>query len=374
MSEPKIFLSAGETSGDLHGASLAQELRSLFPQARLVGLAGPRMREAGVQPLVDFDKLIVMGFAEVLAKLPFFLRLQRRVRQLLEEEPPDLVIPIDYPGFNLRLTADAHRRGCKVLYYIAPQVWAWRPERAGILAESADRVAVVFPQEEEFLQKSGVDAVFVGHPLLDEAEAWEGRKEAISGLDADPQRPILGLLPGSRPQEVRRLLVPFVHTARKVLEKRPDVQVMVSEAPSVPSALYGPAGEFRRVADSGAVLSASTAVLTKSGTTTIEATIRGTPLIIGHRVNPLSYLLARRLIKVEHIGMVNVLAGRAVVPEFVQDLPPGEMANALLPLLEESSRERRAMVAELTRVREMLGEPGAPRRVAELARQVIEGR
>jgi lipid-A-disaccharide synthase len=216
VSEPRIFISAGEASGDLYGAELARELNRILPQAKMFGLAGPRMAEAGVEPIVEFDRLVVMGFVEVAARLPFFLRLRRQVNRLLAEDPPDLVIPIDYPGFNLRLTAAAHAAGVPVLYYIPPQLWAWRQERAKILAEGADRVAVVFPQEEPFLRDFGVEAVFVGHPLLGMLERPEPPGGAISALRIDPKRPILGLLPGSRPQEVRRLLKPFLKVADEV--------------------------------------------------------------------------------------------------------------------------------------------------------------
>ena len=154
MSEPRILLSAGEASGDLHGAALARSLRELFPDAELLGLAGPRMQKAGVRPIAPFERLVVMGFVEVLASLPFFLHLRREVRRLLEDSPPDIVIPIDYPGFNMWLAAEAQARNIRVLYYIAPQLWAWRPGRARRLAESADRVAVVFPRRSRSCENS----------------------------------------------------------------------------------------------------------------------------------------------------------------------------------------------------------------------------
>lgn len=332
------------------------------------------MAEAGVLPIVEFDRLVVMGFVEVVSRLPFFLALRGRVHRLLSEEPPDLVIPIDYPGFNLRLTAEAYRRGIPVLYYIAPQLWAWRQERARILANHASRVAVVFPQEEPFLREFGVDAVFVGHPLLDRLSAWERPSEAILGLGADPERPILGLLPGSRPQEVRRLLGPFLQAAHEVVRRRPEVQVIVSGAPHVPGRCYADASEFALVPDSVRVLRASTAVLTKSGTTTVQAALTETPLVIAYRVHPLSYLVARRLVRVESIGMVNLLAEGRVAPEHIQDLRPARIADDLLPLLDRDSPTRARMVESLRGVRARLGEPGAPERVARMAAELLEKR
>jgi lipid-A-disaccharide synthase len=374
VSKPRILLSAGEASGDLHGAAVAAALRQLYPDAEMIGLAGPRMAKAGVLPIVEFERLGLVGFVEVISRLPFFLGLRRQMRRRLAERPPDLVIPIDYPGFNLWLAGQAHRRGIRVLYYIPPQLWAWRPSRARILAQKADRVAVVFPQEEPFLREFGVEAVFVGHPLLDCLPGWESPAEAIAALGADPRRPILGLLPGSRPHEVRRLLTPFLAVAQEVVRRRPQVQVLVATAPEVPLHYYDAASAHPLVPDAARLLSAATAVLTKSGTTTLQAALLETPSVIAYRVHPLSYLLARRLVRVQSIGMVNLLAGRRIVPEFVQDLPVERMADALLPLLEPGSPEREAMVAALREVGGMLGEPGAAQRVARLAAALLDAR
>ena len=340
----------------------------------MIGLAGPRMAKAGVLPIVEFERLALVGFVEVVSRLPFFLALRRQMRRRLAERPPDLVIPIDYPGFNLWLAGQAHRRGIRVLYYIPPQLWAWRPSRARILAQKADRVAVVFPQEEPFLREFGVEAVFVGHPLLDCLPSWETRREAIAALGADPSRPILGLLPGSRRHEVRRLLAPFLEVAHEVARRRPQVQVLVATAPEVPLHFYDAARAHPLVPDAARLLSAATAVLTKSGTTTLQAALLETPSVIAYRVHPLSYLLARRLVRVQSIGMVNLLAGRRVVPEFVQELPIERMADALLPLLEPGSPERESMVAALREVGGMLGEPGAAQRVARLAAALLDAR
>lgn len=340
----------------------------------MYGLAGPRMRAAGVDPIVEFDRLPVTGLAEVLPKLPFFLSLRRRVRRLLRRDRPDLVIPIDYPGFNLWLAREAHRARLAVLVYIAPQVWAWRRGRTRALAEFADRVAVVFPQEERFLRNHGVAARFVGHPLVDRLGDWPDRTEAIRATGCDPERPVLGLLPGSRAQEVRRHLVPFVDVGMRVIEERSDVQVLLARAPDVDPGLYGAAAaDLTQIENARHVLRVATAVLTKAGTSTVEAALAETPMVVAHRVHPLTYLVGRLLVQVESIAMVNLLAERQLVPEFVQKLDRDRIARTLLELLDGSSPARRRMLTGLREVRERLGEPGAARRTAELAGELLEG-
>jgi lipid-A-disaccharide synthase len=371
VSEPRILLSAGETSGDLHGAELAKELRELYPDAEMFGLAGPRMAAVGVRPIVDFGRLPVTGLVEVLPRLPFFLGLRRQLRRILDSDPPDLVIPIDYPGFNLWLARQARIRGIRVLVYIAPQVWAWRRSRTRALAEDADRVAVVFPQEETFLQENGVEARFVGHPLVDRLTEWPEREEARSRLGIVDE-PVLGLLPGSRVQELRRHLSPFLRVARAVSRRHPGLRVLVARAPDVPAELYRRGPDFQLVEDSRTVLRASDAVLTKAGTSTVEAALAGTPLVVAHRVNPMTYLIGRWLVEVESITMVNLLAGERVVPEYVQRLPIESIAGDVSELLKPASERREAMLRALAGVRERLGEPGAARRTANLAREALE--
>jgi lipid-A-disaccharide synthase len=365
--EPTIFISAGEESGDLHGAALARALRERYPAARLIGLGGARMRAQGVETLAGLDELAVMGFVEVLKHLPFFIQLRKRVFAALAAERVDLVIPIDYPGFNLRLARHAKASGIPVLYYIAPQVWAWHKSRVRDLGRDADEVAVVLPFEEDFLRRGGVNARFVGHPLLDRAEPELPRDAWARGQGLDPERPILALFPGSRAQEVGRHLDLFSAAADRVVRRKPDAQPVIGVPGGMDRGVYADA-RWPLIDSAGGLLQYATAALAKSGTTTLEAALALTPLVVAYRMNAASYALAKRVVKVPHIALANLIAEDRVAPEFVQDAAtPEALADAVLPLLDAQSEARRQMIAGFARVRERLGGPGASRRVAELA-------
>lgn len=372
---PVIFISAGEESGDLHGAALARALRARFPRARLVGLGGARMETEGVELLAGLNELAVMGFVEVIRHLPFFIELKKRVFAALERERVELVIPIDYPGFNLRLAKHARGRGLPVLYYIAPQVWAWHKSRVRDLANDADRVAVVLPFEEAFLRNAGVNATFVGHPLLDRPEPAVPRELWARSNGLDPRRPVLGLFPGSRAQEVRRHLELFSAAASLVAGRNPAVQPVIGVPRGIDRGVYASARFPLVESVGGMLLRYSTAALVKSGTTTLEAGIAGTPMVVVYRMAPLSYALARRVVKVPHIALANLIAERRVAPEFVQDAAtPRTLADALLPLVDAESPERREMVEGLSAIRGKLGGPGASARVAEIAAELLAAR
>jgi lipid-A-disaccharide synthase len=372
---PTVFIAAGEPSGDLHGAGLARALRARIPGVRILGMGGARMKEEGVELLAELDELSVMGFAEVVSRLPYFIRLTRRVHETLERERVDLVIPIDYPGFNLRLARHAKARGLGVLYYIAPQVWAWHASRAHDLARDTDRVAVILPFEADFLKKAGANAVFVGHPLLDLPDPPRDSAAWARAHGLDPARPVLALFPGSRAQELKRHLDLFCQTAAEVVARRPEVQPVIGASRDLDPALYAGLPWPRLPGDSG-LLQNATAALAKSGTTTLEAALAGTPLVVAYRMNALSYQMARRLVKVPHIALANLVAGRRVAPEFVQhEATPEALSDALLPLLDVTSNERAAMVDGLLGARRALmagGSGGAAAHVAEMAAELLD--
>lgn len=376
MSTPTILLSAGEPSGDLHGAAVARELKRRWPSARMFGLGGPRMAEEGVELLADLRDLAVMGFAEVAGRLPFFFKLFRRLRDEMAARGADLVLPIDYPGFNLRLAGAARASGIPVLYYIAPQVWAWHRSRIRRLAEETDRLAVVLPFEEPIFREAGARVRFVGHPLLDAAPQVIGREEFCAAHGLDPERPMLALFPGSRAQEVARHLETFVEAAELLRRRRPELQPVIASSGAVAAHAYDRT-LFPKTNDSRALLAHATAALVKSGTTTLEAALAGTPMVIAYRTSRLTYALAKRLVRVDHIGLVNLVAGERLVPEFIQDeATPAALADALDPLLDPGSPRRGSVVAGLERVRAALAPtdgrpPGAAARVAELAEELL---
>lgn len=332
------------------------------------------MARAGVELLADFDRLTVLGFAEVVRHLPFFLGLLRRMRAEMARRHTDLVVPIDYPGFNLRLARSAHADHLPVLYYIAPQVWAWHRSRAAELARVTDRLAVVLPFEVPLFRDFGAEAEFVGHPLLDLPPETTGRTAFCQALGIDAARPILAIFPGSRRQEVDRHLELFQAAADRLRAQRPDLQPVVARAADVPASLY--AGARVPVAEAPRTLLAHAhAALVKSGTTTLETALAGVPMVIAYRTHPLTFWIARRLVDVEHIGLVNLVARERLAPELLQTAAtPDALAGALVPLVDPGPARDHAL-AGLKRVRAAL-EPeqdghSAAERVVDLAADLL---
>ena len=373
MSAGTVFVSAGEPSGDQHAAALIAALRRAVPGVTVEGVGGPQLAAAGTTLMARIEDLTVIGFVEVVRKLPAHVRLLRRIERRLRAGGVDLVVLVDYPGFHMRVAAAAHRAGVPVLYYIAPQLWAWGERRVHQMARTVSRLAVILPFEETFFASRGVPTTFVGHPLMDRPPL-AAREQVKLDLGLDPSRPVLGLFPGSRRQEVVRLWPAFRDAAEMVRRDRPAVQVVVAATAGAayPEGRAG-AGGIRVISGRPReCFAAADAALCKSGTSTLEAAVAGTPLVVAYRMHPLSYLLARRLVRVPWIGMVNLVAEREVAPEFIQGaVTPAALARAVLPLLDPSSPERAAQVEGLAEVRRRLGDPGAAARAAELARALL---
>jgi len=363
----EILFVAGEVSGDLHAAGVARVLKEAGAPFVLTGVGGDAMRDAGVELVEHTERLAVMGFIEPLKHVPHFYRLRRDLQRRIENGRVALVVLIDYAGFNMRVAATAAAAGVPVLYYITPQVWASRARRLETLARTVTRAAVILPFEERLLRDHGIDATFVGHPLLDRAASLPDRTAARRALGIGPDERLLALFPGSRAQEIARHLDPFVATARELQRRDPALRVVVSSAPHV--TIPAERCPFPLVhSASFSVLRAADAAMCKSGTTTLEAAIALCPLVVAYRTSAIEYALARRLVKIPFIGLVNIVAGYEVAREFVQDaLRPAAVADTLQPLLDHHSVQRKVMVERLAAVRDTLGQPGAAARVAMMA-------
>ena len=366
--ERRFLLVAGEASGDLHAARLVQALKALGP-CRVKGVAGPALRAAGVEPLAAMEDLAVLGFAEIPARLPTLWRTRARLLGALREFSPHAVVLVDYPGFNLRLGPQIRRRGTRVFYYIAPQVWAWHPERARAMARWVNHLAVVFPFEEPLFRAAGVATTFVGHPLMDELVPEVDEATFRAELGGAPDRRILGLLPGSRPQELDRHLAPMLAATRALVRDRPDLVPVLPLAPGLDAAQLsghdlGPVRVVRgRVRATQAF---ATACAVASGTATLETALFGTPLVVLYRTGWFNYALARRLVRLPRIGLPNIVAESEVAPELLQNaLTPDRLAEALKPWLDDPAA-REAQRGRLAVVRERLGGPGASARAAAL--------
>ena len=368
----RILIVAGEASGDLHGADLAKEILARDPDCELAGIAGSKMREAGVNPLFKAEDIAGLGVAELASTIRLTLGALNSMRRRLRSEPPDLLVLIDFAEFNMILAGVAHRAGVPVLYYITPQVWAWRRGRIGKLMRRADRLAVVFPFEAKLFAGAGERVSFVGHPLLDRVKPEQDRPATLARHGFRPRTRLLALMPGSRRGEIRYLLRPMLGAAQ-VLAADHDLTPVIVLAPTLTVSdlreAAGSALDGVRIIneDTYSIVAASELALVTSGTATLETALLGCPMVIAYKVSPLTYALGRVLIRgVDFIGMPNLLAGRRIVPELIQwEVTPSKLVRAGEPMLAESLHEE--VASSLRAVAQTLGTPGAAGRVADIA-------
>ncbi len=367
----EILIVAGEASADLHAARVLEELARLRPGVRAFGVGGPLLRAAGLEALAPAEDISVMGIAEVLPRLPRILRIMRSLSHAAAERRPRAALLVDLPDFNLRLAARLKALGIRVVYYVSPTIWAWRPSRATKIAKVVDRMLCILPFEERLYEGTGVAARFVGHPLA-ERPAPDPPERYRSELGLGAARTTVALVPGSRPGELRRIFPAMLAAAERIRAARPDVQFVVPVAPTLRRDQVEPYLAAHRTMDvklvqgrTEEVIGASDAALVKSGTSTLEAALMLRPMVVVYRLSWLSYLLGRLLVRIAHFALVNILAGRTIVPELLQrQASPERMAAEIERLLADRAA-RDAQVEGLREVRAALGEPGAARRVAE---------
>jgi lipid-A-disaccharide synthase len=383
----RIMISCGEASGDLYAGALAAELRARAPAVEIFGLGGPRLAAAGGELIGEFTGLTVTGLTEALRVIPRSYTMYRRLVAAARERRPDVFVAIDFPDFNFRLMAALRRLGVPVVYYVSPQLWAWRPGRMHAMKRFVGKVLVIFPFEAPLYERAGVPAQFVGHPLVDLARATQSRRAFLGEQQLSPDAPTVALLPGSRPNEIERIAPDLLNALPLILARVPRAQFVVARAPNLPDGLFasflsapepataGP-HERRLVIVEGRtddVLAASDVVITASGTATVQAALHERPMVVVYRLSPVTYRLGKPFLKVDTYAMPNLVAGRRVVPELIQDgFTPQRVADETVALLVDADRHARAREA-LRDVRERLGSPGASARAAAAILEVAAG-
>jgi lipid-A-disaccharide synthase len=370
---------AGEASGDLHGSKLVKESLLIDPDLTFFGIGGRKMREEGVEILVDASEMAVVGLVEILSHFRVIYRAYSLLKKIIRTSPPDLLILIDYPEFNLRLAKVAKSAGVKVLYYISPQVWAWRVGRVKKIGRLVDMMAVVFPFEVPFYEREGVPVTFVGHPLVDTVKPSMDRSEAFDRFGLDPTRKIVGLFPGSRRGEIKNLLATIIDAAVILHREHPELQFILPLAPSLAKSDIEPYLETAplevKVVEGEVydVMQVCDAIISVSGTVTLEAALMETPMVIIYRVSPLSYEIGKRLIKVDHIGLCNIVAGERIVKELIQDDADPEPIAAETSRLLNDKEYAEEMRTRLRQVRSRLGKGGGAANVARVVIGMLAG-
>ena len=374
----KIMLSAGEASGDLHGANLAEALKAVDPQIELIGMGGEQMRKAGVRIVYDIKNLGVIGIGEIIKKIPFFYKLRKFLVNTMKAEKPDALVCIDYPGFNMKLIEKAKEAEIPVIYYILPTIWAWHKSRGNVIAEYTDLAVSLFPFEAEMYKEMGTNVVYGGHPLLDTVKPSMSKDEAYSFFGLQKEKKTVLFMPGSRVQEVQSLYGKMLAAGKLLQDKVEGLQFMVPKASTIDRHMLEEAareanlevhiGE-ERVYD---MMNIADAAICASGTATLETALMGVPTLLVYRVNALTYWLSKILVHLDSIGLPNIISGHRIMPELWQDeVTPENIEAAVLPWLVDAAaaEEARHLMAG---VRCQMGEAGAVRRTAEIISEFVK--
>ena len=380
MNNPKIMMVAGEASGDLHCARLANKLKELCPSVTLFGMGGKLMAEADVQIDFDISDLSVMGITEILGKLPLILKRLKGLKSLIDERKPDAIVLVDFPDFNIRLLPFAYSRKTPVIYYIPPKVWAWRRKRAYTIAKYTSAVASIFPFEADVYKSAGANVHYVGHPLLDFSKPSISREEAFKKFNLNPDKPIVGLMPGSRKKEIKRLFQVIIDSAKLIKSEIKDCQFILPIAHTIPKDMIPQISDPSIIlidsSDVYNMMSITDLIIMASGTATLEATFLLTPMIVIYKVSFLSWIVMKNLVNpnIKSTALPNIIADREIVPELLQKRASAKnIANIAIRLLknpDELDNQRK----ELRNVLAKMGEPGAVERTARLILDIIENK
>lgn len=379
MSIPQytVLFSAGESSGDQHAAHMFQDMQKLCPEIRGMGMGGAKMRQAGIDIRFDSSGIGVIGLVEVLKHYAEIRQALQLMKAIVANEKPDLLVCVDYKEFNLKLAQFAKKQGVKVLFYVSPQVWAWRPGRVKTYGKAIDMMAVIFPFETAYYEAENVPVRYVGHPSVDKVHPLRGKQEDFALFGLEPGRPVVGLLPGSRANEIKRMLPAMLEAAGELARSHPDVQFVLPQADSVSEEILQSHLQGFDVAinvvkhQAYDVIQCCDAIMTTSGTASLEIALLQVPMVIAYRLSPLTYWLGKQLVKIPFIGLPNIIAGKAIVKELIQDAVTAENLAAEIERLLYAASYRETVINELRRVKRLLGEGGGSKNMADLALEML---
>ena len=372
-----VLFSAGEASGDQHAAHMFEEMQRLFPGIKGLGMGGAKMRQAGIDIRVDSSGIGVIGLVEILKHYGEIRRALTALKRIVTDEKPDLLVCVDYKEFNLKLARFAKSQGIKVLFYVSPQVWAWQPGRVKTYGKAIDMMAVIFPFETRYYEAENVPVRYVGHPSVDKVHPLRGRAEDFELFGLDPARPVVGVLPGSRSNEIKRMLPVMLEAVAKLAVSRPELQFILPQADSIGDAELAAYLDHTAVAITVVkqqpydAIQCCDAIMTTSGTASLEIALLGIPMVIVYRLAAFSYWLGKRLVKIPFIGLPNIIAGKAIVKELIQEqLTADNLAHEISRLLADDSY-RQTCLDQLQAVKRQLGDGGGSKNMAELALEML---